>query len=296
MSLARTPFNPFGPLSDFGDDLARPLSTVSDSGILGSSPLADSASSSLSVPTLSRPTSRPDFVRGFGLDIPEEADEEAELDEQERREHEMRWKNRQAADDEDDQSEVDRETDTGNAGDTEEDDYTRETGEDGEEDMDLDNETEAPQSRIHSRHVSRLSAALSLRSVGGNLSAMLESRKEGDASEMGGDDSLMGRESSPPPPGKRRPPLPTLFGHVVRPSISANREDLDDAIAVQEWTGSEEEDGVMSQTDETSDGDQVRLTCPPFHVNDMLTPRFPYPSHRCPDVLHNTIFCAFDIS
>ena len=252
MSLARTPFNPFGPLSDFGDDLARPLSTVSDSGVAGSSPLVEAATSSLSVPTLSRPTSRPDFVRGFGLDIPEEADEEAELDEQERREHEMRWKNRH---DEDDQSEVDRETDNGHAGDTEEDDYTRETGEDGEEDMDLDNETEAPRSRLHSRNVSRLSAALSLRSVGGNLSALHDSRDEGDSTEMGAaDDSLMGRESSPPPPGKRRPPLPTLFGHIARPSISANREDLEDAIAVQEWTGSEEDEGG-SQTDE-SDGDQ----------------------------------------
>ncbi|KAF6766006.1 hypothetical protein DFP72DRAFT_838609 [Ephemerocybe angulata] len=260
MSLAQPPsymqnggfgfnFNPFGPPSVANvDDLERPLSTVSDGGIVVPSSLAIPSAPS----AFSRPGSRPDFIRGFGLDVPEEAEEEAELDAQEKIEHELRWKRKQELSDEEDNSEAEGE-DSGHTGDTEDADS------DGEADMDLDDDRTAPQSTAHSRHVSRISAALSLRSVGGNAGA-LALRGEGDletTGEVNEEGSFIGRESSPASEGSGRPPTTSIFGHAVRQSISANREDLEDAVAVQEWTASEEEEGrvSVSGTDDLSDLD-----------------------------------------
>lgn len=99
-----------------------------------------------------RADSRPDFIRGFGLDVPDEADERqeaTELDEQVLTEEEPML------------AEVS---------------HIAVTGADDTIDMELEevdtevgNITTAAQSRVHSRHVSRLSAALSLRSVGGHV-------------------------------------------------------------------------------------------------------------------------------
>jgi hypothetical protein len=92
----------------------------------------------LAPPSISRGSSRPDFVRGFGLDIPEEEEpeeEEARLD-------------------------ADVEQNPGNNGDGV-------ASTDSQGSTELDGMTTAAQSRYHSRHVSRLSFALSLRSVGG---------------------------------------------------------------------------------------------------------------------------------
>ena len=83
-----------------------------------------------------------DFIRGFGLETPLESEEETEpKDELEKV---------------DDQNNNDREMDL-------EEKHTDEVVEVE------DDSTTAPHSRLHSRHVSRISAALSMRSVGGNL-------------------------------------------------------------------------------------------------------------------------------
>ena len=95
---------------------------------------------SLAPPSISRGSSRPDFVRGFGIDIPEEEEPQEE--------------------------EPQPDTDV------------EEKSRDNEDGLDLvrvpsqpttepDGMTPIAQSSYHSRHVSRLSHALSLRSVGG---------------------------------------------------------------------------------------------------------------------------------
>lgn len=111
---------------------------------------------------LSRPESKPDFSRGFGLDVTEE-EEEPEEDEEE---------------DEDavaaDLSQSLDEGDTEDAEVESRDDQDHDGGDadvDADMELDLDEVDEdgmstVGQSRIHSRHVSKLSVALSLVSVG----------------------------------------------------------------------------------------------------------------------------------
>lgn len=147
-------FRPFGssaPSTDgasvTSDGIDRPLPAVSDSGIYAPQGMPFDGPPPLSA--ISKPDGRLDFVRGFGLDIPEEEEPEEE-------EHVS--------------SHIDDQED-GNAGDTEEDEEKGEEGSDGE--------TTAPHSQLHSRHnsrqhVARLSVALSLRSVGGNFGAIDE--------------------------------------------------------------------------------------------------------------------------
>ncbi|KAF9229826.1 hypothetical protein BS17DRAFT_771977 [Gyrodon lividus] len=89
-------------------------------------------------PSISRGSSRPDFVRGFGLDIPEEEEpqeEEAHPD-------------------------ADVEQNPANNGEAV-------ASTDSQGGTEPEGMTTVAQSRLHSRHVSRLSNALSLRSVGG---------------------------------------------------------------------------------------------------------------------------------
>jgi hypothetical protein len=109
-----------------------------------------------------RADSRPDFVRGFGLDVPEETEEELEQEEME------------AEQDNQDVPEG-HEEERGLA----EASHIALAGTDDTMDMELDVDeadaevgsiTTAAQSRVHSRHVSRLSATLSLLSVGGHVS------------------------------------------------------------------------------------------------------------------------------
>jgi hypothetical protein len=92
-----------------------------------------------------------DFIRGFGLETPLESEEETEpidelekVDDQNNNVQEMDLEERYA----DEVVEVE------------------------------DNSTTAPHSRLHSRHVSKISAALSLRSVGGNFTTNLSEEVE----------------------------------------------------------------------------------------------------------------------
>lgn len=131
---------------------------------------------SLAPPAMpARADSRPDFMRGFGLDVPEETEEELELEQE------------QAEQDEQDDSEGHEEERV-----LAEASHVALMGSDDTMNMDLDVDeadaevssiTTAAQSRIHSRHVSRLSASLSLLTVGGHVSDREEI--ESDAIEQG---------------------------------------------------------------------------------------------------------------
>ncbi|KAH9171750.1 hypothetical protein EDB89DRAFT_2114402 [Lactarius sanguifluus] len=121
-------FNLFGPGTSLAPDAIRSPDARSDPGLPTDQSLAPPA-----MPA--RADSRPDFTRGFGLDVHDEGPMLAEVS------------------------------------------HIAVTGADDTIDMELEEEadaevgdiTTAAQSRIHSRHVSRLSAALSLRSVGGHM-------------------------------------------------------------------------------------------------------------------------------
>ena len=120
-------FNPFGPQATLGSDQVFSRALNEDCPPPGS-PISAGGSSS-------RPLSRPDFTRGFGLDIPEEEEPPEETD-----------------------ADVEEGTNQGSDMDLVED----------EADVEVETEDEgvAMLNSIHSRHVSRLSATLSLRSVG----------------------------------------------------------------------------------------------------------------------------------
>ena len=109
------------------------------------------------------PRNQVDFARGFGLDVPLESEEE---DEGGRQAHEV-------LDADHSEDEEQKEEDGDRTQDMELDDgASSERGPALEID---DASTTGPESRLHSRHVSRVSAALSLRSVGGNFQAQFES-------------------------------------------------------------------------------------------------------------------------
>jgi len=134
------------------------------------------------------PKNQLDFIRGFGLDVPLESEEEDEDEAAQR---------------------------SGSFEDDEDDDRTQ--------DMDLDDISEAGtrsmaevddvvtttegDSRFHSRHVSRISVALSLRSVGGNFQAQFENEKreredrdEMDTTELSAQDEIVDKEEEVQPP------------------------------------------------------------------------------------------------
>ena len=149
-------YNPFGPNPSLPTDSVRSPDTRSDPGAPTDQSLAPPA-----MPV--RADSRPDFVRGFGLDVPEETEEELEQEDME------------AEQDSQDVPEGDEE-EQGLA----EASHIALAGTDDTMDMDLDIDvdeadaevdsiTTAAQSRVHSRHVSKLSATLSLLSVGGHV-------------------------------------------------------------------------------------------------------------------------------
>jgi len=119
-------FNPFGPEATLGSDQIFPRNLNTDRP-------PSKSPNSVGGPS-SRPLSRPDFVRGFGIDIPEEEEppEGADAD-------------TEGADQGSDMDLVETEADI---------------------EVETEDESVAMLNRIHSRHVSRLSAALSLRSVG----------------------------------------------------------------------------------------------------------------------------------
>ena len=166
------PYNPFGPNPSLPTDSIRSPDTRSDPGAPTDQSLAPPA-----MPV--RADSRPDFVRGFGLDVPEETEEELEQEDME------------AEQDSQDVPEGDEE-EQGLA----EASHIALAGTDDTMDMELDIDvdeadaevgsiTTAAQSRVHSRHVSKLSATLSLLSVGGHVrdkerGAVHNVRGEGD--------------------------------------------------------------------------------------------------------------------
>lgn len=157
MSLAQPPsfqsqtynptpgFNPFGPNAILGSEQVQRISPGPRGEILAPQGRVPTNVSSLAPPpSLSRPESRPDFSRGFGLDTTAEEEEPPEdepvaTEVENSREEEMDMLSTIAERDRDDGFETER-----------------------------DGMSTVAQSRIHSRHVSKLSAALSLHSVGRN--------------------------------------------------------------------------------------------------------------------------------
>ncbi|KAI0369968.1 hypothetical protein BV20DRAFT_967326 [Pilatotrama ljubarskyi] len=196
-------FNPFGPNATLGSDQVLPrLSPApppapSETIHAPQGRVPTNVSSLAPPPVLSRPESRPDFMRGFGVEIPEEEEpEEAPLAHEET------------------QDDAEALADMSMAS-------VEETDHDGDQD-DL---STVAQSRMHSRHVSKLSVALSLRSVGGMV----------DESA-----TIMEHEVVP----------------VRSPAGELEVEDLDadaDQEAVGEWTGSED----LRTAAETSDDESI---------------------------------------
>jgi len=183
-------FNPFGPSAVLGSDSietdipTEPIQAPTE-GIH-----APQGRVPVSVPSfvplgISRGSSRPDFIRGFGLDIPEEEEPQEEVLVDMDMDHNA-------------VVEVEGLTRADSAG----------TG--------GDMTTAAALSRLHSRHVSRLSAALSLQSVGGIT--------DGAMSEVN---------------------MIPILSPVGNPGI----DDLDKE-AVGEWTGSEDMYPDREQSDE----------------------------------------------
>lgn len=176
-----------------------------------------------------KPSSQIDFARGFGLDVPLESEEEEE--------------------DEAENSQVPEEVE-----DDEDDDVVEG---DNTEDMELDTDrydgeivemddgaTTVPQSGFHSRHISKLSAALSLRSVGGNFQGQLSNAQE-DGESRADDDEVQNRVEE-------------------AQDDEEEREQHLEADPAAEWTGSED----LYLGAETSD-DDVGFAL--FHGLDMIS-------------------------
>ena len=141
-----------------------------------------------------------DFIRGFGLETPLESEEEDEpKDELEKV---------------DDQNNDVQEMDL-------EERYTDEVVEVE------DDSTTAPHSRLHSRHVSRISAALSFRSVGGNITTQFQN------------------------PSEETEERNVFQEHEEVPQHAREQTALDDEV--DEWTGSEDIYlGIDTSDDEVS--------------------------------------------
>ena len=163
-----TSFNPFGPGTSLAPNALRSPDARSDPGLPTDQSLAPPA-----MPA--RADSRPDFIRGFGLDVPDEAEEEQETESDEEDVTEILEEEPMLA-------EVSHIAVTG-ADDTIDMDLE-------EEDAEVGNITTAAQSRVHSRHVSRLSAALSLRSVGGRVDYQADHNGQAERESDPEDDAI----------------------------------------------------------------------------------------------------------
>ncbi|KAI0043626.1 hypothetical protein FA95DRAFT_1563095 [Auriscalpium vulgare] len=166
-------FNPFGPDATLGSDAIEHSDARSDPGA--------PTDQSLAPPQLPvRADSRPNFVVGFGLDIPEEEEPEEEG---------VAEASHMANGNADETIDMELEgLDDRTGYDTQED----------IEDEDVGSITTAAQSRMHSRHVSKLSAALSLLSVGGKAPAHEADREDqdGDVDEWTGSEDLRTGETT----------------------------------------------------------------------------------------------------
>lgn len=165
------PFNLFGPGPSLPSESVRSPDTRSDPGAPTDQSLAPP-------PMPVRADSRPDFVRGFGLDAHDETEEELEQEDVQA--------------EQDDQEEHEEERALAEPS------HVTLAGTDDTTDMELDVDeadaevgsiTTAAQSRMHSRHVSRLSATLSVLSVGSHVSdaelRAARNAREGDLEDDG---------------------------------------------------------------------------------------------------------------
>ncbi|KAJ8088676.1 hypothetical protein PM082_013919 [Marasmius tenuissimus] len=217
--------NPFGPNATLGSDAnttvgssprfsPAPESTRSD-GIIAPQGRAPVVMSSLVPPPLSavRRESNPDFSRGFGLDIPEEEEEEEEeaLEGQQRQDD---------AEGEPSGAVQEAELPTVEMDQVDEDAIGNpESDKENDENEVADGLLTATNSQDHSRHVSRLSAALSLRSFGGLVAEGLGERI-----------------------------------NTLREESGTPRQDVELESGVEEWTGSEDADGYAGGNG-SEDGD-----------------------------------------
>ncbi|KAI0770961.1 hypothetical protein BD413DRAFT_554018 [Trametes elegans] len=208
-SLSPGAFNPFGPSATLGSDQVLPrFSPAPESApsetIHAPQGRVPANLASLAPPlSQSRPESRPNFLRGFGVEIPEEEEPEEEEP-----------VHLEAHEAQDDDAEV---ADSVTA------DVSVVSADGTDLELEQDGSSTVAQSRLHSRHVSKLSAALSLRSVGG----MMEDNG-----------TIMEHEVVP----------------VRSPTGELDVEDLDaDQEAVGEWTGSED----LRTGAETSDDESI---------------------------------------
>lgn len=189
-------FNPFGPSATLGSDqiISPSISTGSGRGRLPNEEAVNSDDGQIHAPRgvpgrLAASLGKPDFIRGFGLDITEETEEELEHD------------------------------------DLESDIATSELAAALQEDLDAIPEAdETPSrsgSRRHSRHTSRVSAALSLRSLGRGGKSDSGILEEEEGRDNFADEAVRAWESE---------------------GAARSTRDDDGADAANEWTGSD--DGV----------------------------------------------------
>ncbi|KAI0297544.1 hypothetical protein B0F90DRAFT_1912759 [Multifurca ochricompacta] len=235
-------FNPFPVGTSLGNGSVRSPDARSDPGAPTDQSLAPST-----MPA--RADSRPDFARGFGLDVPEEAEEEVQVEEElgflpEGPEED--WALAEAS-------------------------HVAIAGEDDTIDMELDVDeadaevgsiTTAAQSRAHSRHVSRLSAALSLRSVGGH----------GDYSEL---------EVEPDEQGEREgddPEDEAIGEWTGSEDLRTTTETTEDEESIGEWSNPSDEERARQ------DRQQRRLMRRAHHQQQQESiqvprriPNFPHP-------------------
>lgn len=166
-------YNPLGHSIAIDPDGLRSPDTRSDPGA--------PTDQSLAPPSMpARADSRPDFVRGFGLDVPEETEEEQEQEQ-----------DRAVEGGQDDNERHEEERVLAEAS------HVALVGSDDTMDMDFDVDeadvevgsiTTAAQSRVHSRHVSRLSASLSMLTVGvGGHVSDREIESDREQGERGGE-------------------------------------------------------------------------------------------------------------
>ncbi|KAG1746827.1 hypothetical protein EDB19DRAFT_1687817 [Suillus lakei] len=192
-------FNPFGPSAVLGSDSietnipTEPFPAPID-GIHAPQGRVPVSVPSLIPPGISRGSSRPDFIRGFGLDIPEEEEPPEE----------------EIPVDMDDNAVIDGEGPDG-----------QDSGRDA---------TAVALSRLHSRHVSRLSAALSLRSVGGIT--------EGAMSEV----NLVPIRSPAGNPGIDDLDKEAVGEWTGSEDMHVDREQSDDEESIGEWSNPSDEE------------------------------------------------------
>ncbi|KAJ3512730.1 hypothetical protein NLJ89_g3354 [Agrocybe chaxingu] len=162
-SISPTPFGTFGPNGALSSVDSEMSETPGDAiyAPQGRVPLAAPNFIPAPLSAVGGNKNQIDFARGFGLDIPLESEEESEVEAAQPIEEEP----------------IEEENE--NDGDVTQ-DMELEEKYDGEIVEIDDGTTTASHSRLHSRHVSRLSAALSLRTVGGNFQNQLRDTAEDD--------------------------------------------------------------------------------------------------------------------